>query len=245
VTSTWAARSTDRKPFTSPHLRQPLRPLVSALRAQKRIPLPIATEIAASKETNLANETEAAFAALHLAREAYRALKSPRAGKLDTLFETAARLLRRDGVMLLHSMAQPTKAPYNQPFIEKYIFPGGYIPAGDLAKIHPPRVFAHAVGHRRKILSRNADVPAVRQVASRWQTQAHDRVARFAKRQIHRQVRGRTRVRLHVRVVGPKQGFRSTDAEFFHLVDELLAFVVPLARITLAVLVRERGTQRL
>jgi len=43
--------------------RQPLRPLVSALRAQKRIPLPIATEIAASKETNLANETEAAFAA--------------------------------------------------------------------------------------------------------------------------------------------------------------------------------------
>lgn len=36
---------------------------------------------------------EAAFAALHLAREAYRALKSPRAGKLDTLFETAARQL--------------------------------------------------------------------------------------------------------------------------------------------------------
>lgn len=50
-------------------------------------------------------------------------------------FETAARLLRRDGVMLLHSMAQPTKAPYNQPFIEKYIFPGGYIPA--LSEVMP------------------------------------------------------------------------------------------------------------
>ena len=36
---------------------------------------------------------EAAFAALHLAREAYRALKSPRVGKLDTLFDTAARQL--------------------------------------------------------------------------------------------------------------------------------------------------------
>lgn len=50
-------------------------------------------------------------------------------------FETAGRLLRRDGVMLLHSMAQPTKAPYNQPFIEKYIFPGGYIPA--LSEVMP------------------------------------------------------------------------------------------------------------
>jgi cyclopropane-fatty-acyl-phospholipid synthase len=31
--------------------------------------------------------------------------------------------------MLLHSMAQRDKARYNQPFMEKYIFPGGYIPA--------------------------------------------------------------------------------------------------------------------
>ena len=50
-------------------------------------------------------------------------------------FRTAARLLRRDGVMLLHSMAQPTKARYNQPFMEKYIFPGGYIPA--LSEVTP------------------------------------------------------------------------------------------------------------
>jgi cyclopropane-fatty-acyl-phospholipid synthase len=46
-----------------------------------------------------------------------------------TFFRTVRRLLEPDGVMLLHSMAQPTPAPYNQPFIEKYIFPGGYIPA--------------------------------------------------------------------------------------------------------------------
>jgi cyclopropane-fatty-acyl-phospholipid synthase len=46
-----------------------------------------------------------------------------------TFFRTVRRLLKPDGVMLLHSMAQPTPAPYNQPFIEKYIFPGGYIPS--------------------------------------------------------------------------------------------------------------------
>jgi cyclopropane-fatty-acyl-phospholipid synthase len=44
-------------------------------------------------------------------------------------FRTVRRLLRLDGVMLLHAMAQPRPAPYNQPFIDKYIFPGGYIPA--------------------------------------------------------------------------------------------------------------------
>jgi cyclopropane-fatty-acyl-phospholipid synthase len=46
-----------------------------------------------------------------------------------TYFRTAHRLLAPDGVMLLHAMAQPTPAPYNQPFFDKYIFPGGYIPA--------------------------------------------------------------------------------------------------------------------
>jgi cyclopropane-fatty-acyl-phospholipid synthase len=50
-------------------------------------------------------------------------------------FEAAARLLKTEGVMLLHSMSQPTKARYNQPFMEKYIFPGGYIPA--LSEVTP------------------------------------------------------------------------------------------------------------
>ena len=46
-----------------------------------------------------------------------------------TYFRTAQRILSHDGVMLLHSMAQPSAAAYNQPFMEKYIFPGGYIPS--------------------------------------------------------------------------------------------------------------------
>jgi cyclopropane-fatty-acyl-phospholipid synthase len=52
-----------------------------------------------------------------------------------TFFRTSARLLAPDGVMLLHAMAQPAAAPYNQPFIDKYIFPGGYIPA--LSEVFP------------------------------------------------------------------------------------------------------------
>lgn len=48
--------------------------------------------------------------------------------QFPTFFQTAQRLLAPDGVMLLHSIGQPTAPRYNQPFIEKYIFPGGHIP---------------------------------------------------------------------------------------------------------------------
>lgn len=51
-------------------------------------------------------------------------------------FQSAARMLAPDGVMLLHTMTQPYPSPYNQPFIEKYIFPGGYIPA--VSEMMPP-----------------------------------------------------------------------------------------------------------
>jgi cyclopropane-fatty-acyl-phospholipid synthase len=46
-----------------------------------------------------------------------------------TFFRTLRELLADDGVALLHSMGQSHRARYNQPFIDKYIFPGGYIPA--------------------------------------------------------------------------------------------------------------------
>jgi len=45
-------------------------------------------------------------------------------------FETCASLLeRRHGVMLLHSIGRTKPVRITQPWIEKYIFPGGYIPA--------------------------------------------------------------------------------------------------------------------
>jgi cyclopropane-fatty-acyl-phospholipid synthase len=43
--------------------------------------------------------------------------------------KSAALLERENGVMLLHSIGRTRPAFLNQPFVEKYIFPGGYIPA--------------------------------------------------------------------------------------------------------------------
>ena len=44
-------------------------------------------------------------------------------------FETAARLLAPDGVMLLHTIGRFGKPGATDAFTRKYIFPGGYIPA--------------------------------------------------------------------------------------------------------------------
>ena len=44
-------------------------------------------------------------------------------------FDTAARLLSDDGVMLLHAIGRCTSPGVTQPFIAKYIFPGGYVPS--------------------------------------------------------------------------------------------------------------------
>ena len=44
-------------------------------------------------------------------------------------FDNVARLLTDDGVMLLHAIGRRTPPGMTQPFIAKYIFPGGYIPS--------------------------------------------------------------------------------------------------------------------
>lgn len=44
-------------------------------------------------------------------------------------FEKAAALLADDGVMLMHTIGQASPPSPTNPFIEKYIFPGGYIPS--------------------------------------------------------------------------------------------------------------------
>ncbi|MBB4953816.1 cyclopropane-fatty-acyl-phospholipid synthase [Agrobacterium vitis] len=50
-------------------------------------------------------------------------------------FNKVSELLSDDGVMILHSIGQPYPPLYTNPFIEKYIFPGGYIPS--LAEVLP------------------------------------------------------------------------------------------------------------
>jgi cyclopropane-fatty-acyl-phospholipid synthase len=46
----------------------------------------------------------------------------------DAFFRTCARILDRDGVMLLHSIGRSEGPSATNPWIAKYIFPGGYIP---------------------------------------------------------------------------------------------------------------------
>ena len=47
----------------------------------------------------------------------------------DTYFERCAELLSEDGVMLLHSIGRSQGPDSTNPWIAKYIFPGGYIPS--------------------------------------------------------------------------------------------------------------------
>jgi cyclopropane-fatty-acyl-phospholipid synthase len=50
-------------------------------------------------------------------------------GFYDTYFRKCAAALNDDGVMLLHSIGRSEGPGITNPWINKYIFPGGYIPA--------------------------------------------------------------------------------------------------------------------
>ena len=50
-------------------------------------------------------------------------------GYYDTFFRKCAQILADDGVMLLHSIGRSEGPGITNPWINKYIFPGGYIPA--------------------------------------------------------------------------------------------------------------------
>ena len=47
----------------------------------------------------------------------------------DTFFSTVDRCLNKDGVALIHTIGRPDVAKSTNPFIHKYIFPGGYLPS--------------------------------------------------------------------------------------------------------------------
>jgi cyclopropane-fatty-acyl-phospholipid synthase len=50
-------------------------------------------------------------------------------GYYDTFFRKCSEALADDGVMLLHAIGRPEGPNITNPWIAKYIFPGGYIPA--------------------------------------------------------------------------------------------------------------------
>ncbi len=115
-----------------------------------------------------------------------------------------------------------------------------------LVEVDPAGVPAHPVLHRVEPLAADRHARPVRQVAAHRQRQPHDGVAGRGERQVDGQVGGRPRVRLHVRVVHPEQRLRPRHRDRLDRVDELLALVVPLARVTLGVLVgqhRARGLE--
>ncbi|MDQ0455033.1 cyclopropane-fatty-acyl-phospholipid synthase [Rhizobium paknamense] len=101
-------------------------------------------------------------------------------------FGKVKELLADDGVMVLHSIGQPYPALYNNPFFEKYIFPGGYIPS--LAEVLPaieksgllvadceilPMHYAHTLRHwRQRFMAR-------RQEAARLYDEAFVRMWEF------------------------------------------------------------------
>jgi cyclopropane-fatty-acyl-phospholipid synthase len=53
----------------------------------------------------------------------------------ETYFKRCAELLTEDGIMMLHSIGRSTGPDVTTPWISKYIFPGGYIPA--LSEVFP------------------------------------------------------------------------------------------------------------
>ena len=53
-----------------------------------------------------------------------------------TFFDTVARCLNPDGVALLHAIGRSDGPGFTNPWIAKYIFPGGYCPA--LSEVLPP-----------------------------------------------------------------------------------------------------------
>src|SRR5689334_952944 len=53
-----------------------------------------------------------------------------------TYFDTVARCLKPDGVALLHAIGRSDGPGFTNPWIAKYIFPGGYCPA--LSEVLPP-----------------------------------------------------------------------------------------------------------
>jgi hypothetical protein len=88
-------------------------------------------------------------------------------------------------------------------------------------------------------LPREVERVAVREVATVRQVHAEHGVARLHRREVHRHVGLRARVRLHVGVIGAEERLGTRDGQRLGHVHELAAAVVAAAGIALGVLVGE------
>jgi cyclopropane-fatty-acyl-phospholipid synthase len=96
-------------------------------------------------------------------------------GNYGKFFKKVSELLADDGVMVLHSIGRPKPSFATNAFIEKYIFPGGYIPS--LAETTPalekagllvkdieilPMHYAYTLRHwRERFVARKAEAVAL------------------------------------------------------------------------------------
>ena len=114
-----------------------------------------------------------------------------------------------------------------------------------LVVVDDVRLARHAVVRDRVEPAGEVHLQPVREVAAVRELERQDRLARLQRRHVDRHVRLRARVRLHVRVLRAEQLLRAVDRRLLDLVDDLAAAVVPLAGVTLRVLVRRDGAHRL
>jgi cyclopropane-fatty-acyl-phospholipid synthase len=68
----------------------------------------------------------------------------------DAYFEKCAHLLEEDGVMVLHTIGRKNTPGITNPWLAKYIFPGGYIPA--LSEVLPAIERAHLIVNDIEVL---------------------------------------------------------------------------------------------
>ena len=94
-------------------------------------------------------------------------------------------------------------------------------------------------------LAREIHLRAVREVPAMIETHAEDGIARLQHGQIHRGIRLRTRVRLHVGVVGAEELLGAIDSQLLGDIHVLATTVIALARIAFGIFVGEHGTLRL
>ena len=109
----------------------------------------------------------------------------------------------------------------------------------DLVHIDQARLPIHVI--RRDLIKtpRNVDRHPMGQMTTVGQLEPHHRVPRLKQRVIHRRVRLRPRMRLHIRALSPEQLDRALDRQPLGHIDVLAPAVVTLTRIPLRVLIRQ------
>ena len=95
-----------------------------------------------------------------------------------------------------------------------------------------------------EVLAGQVDRAAVREMAAVGQAHAHDGIARLEHGEVHRRIRLRAGMRLHVDVLAAEKLLSAVTGEVFHHIHAFAAAVVAVRGIPFRVLVRQARTHR-